>query len=238
MSRRALVVGSGAGGSVAAMVLASAGWDVTIFEKGPNYFTDLASDRPGTVFSNDELKMDRYFCRPDPSSEPRVYRSSPQAPPIIGAVQNLPQTVGGGSVHWDAKTPRFWDIDFKKLSLLGPVRGANVADWPFDYAEIAPYYDRIEELIGVAGDVHLFPKEPTLAHAPRTKALPMAAGPPQYSSHLVAEGCSRVGLHPFVAPMAINSRRLRRAPRLQQLRLLLGLRMPDPSPGGCAGSAA
>ncbi len=206
MSHRAFVVGSGAGGSVAAMVLARAGWDVTIFEKGANYFTNLASDRPGTVFSNDELKKDRAFSRPDPTAEPRVFRSSPAAPPIVGAVQDLPQTVGGGTVHWDAKTPRFWDIDFKKLSLLGPVRGANVGDWPFDYAEISPYYDQIEELIGVAGNVHDFPASPTLEHAPRTKALPMPAGPPEYSSKLVAEGCSRVGLHPFIAPMAINSR--------------------------------
>jgi gluconate 2-dehydrogenase alpha chain len=206
MSQRALVVGSGAGGSVAAMVLAKAGFDVTVFEKGANYFTNLASDRPGTVFSNDELKMDRSFSLPDPTAEPRVFRSSAQASPITGAVQNLPQTVGGGTVHWDAKTPRFWDIDFKKLSLLGPVRGANIADWPFDYAEIAPYYDRIEELIGVAGDAHLFPSELTLAHAPRTKPLPMPAGPPQFSSLLVADGCRKVGLRPFLAPMAINSR--------------------------------
>jgi gluconate 2-dehydrogenase alpha chain len=205
VSRRALVVGSGPGGSVAAMVLARGGWDVTIFEKGPNYFTNLESDLPGTVFSNDELKMDRGFSLPDETAEPRVFRSSPQATPITGAVEALPQTVGGGAVHWDAKTPRFWDIDFKKLSMLGPVRGAEISDWPFDYAEISPYYDRVEALIGVAGDISQFPDSPTLSHAPRSRALPMPAGPPEYSSLVVSEGCRRVGLHPFLAPMAINS---------------------------------
>jgi len=213
MTKRALVIGSGPGGSVAAMVLAEGGFDVTIFEKGPNYFTNLDSDLPGTVFSNDELKMNRGFSLPDQTAEPRVYRSSPQATPITGAVEALPQTVGGGTVHWDAKTPRFWDIDFKKLSMLGPVRGAEISDWPFDYAEISPYYDRIEELIGVAGDISLFPKTPTLSHAPRTKALPMAPGPPEYSSLVVSEGCRKVGLHPFLAPMAINSRVYQGRPR-------------------------
>ena len=56
-------------------------------------------------------------------------------------------------MHWDAKVPRFWDIDFQQLSALGPVPGADVADWPFSYADIAPYYDEVEQLIGVQGDV-------------------------------------------------------------------------------------
>ena len=53
-------------GSIAAMVLAERGWDVTIYEKGPNCFSDLTSERPGTVFSNDELKHDRHFSRGSP----------------------------------------------------------------------------------------------------------------------------------------------------------------------------
>ena len=103
---RALVIGSGPGGSIAAMVLAERGWDVTVFEKGPNYFDDLTSERPRTLFSNDELKHDRHFAKQDPDTEPRVYRTSASDPkPQVGIVQSLAQTVGGGTAHWDAKTP-------------------------------------------------------------------------------------------------------------------------------------
>jgi gluconate 2-dehydrogenase alpha chain len=108
-------------------------------------------------------------------------------------------------VHWDAKTPRFWTIDFMKKTLLGPVEGADVIDWPFSYEEIAPLYDEIEELIGVAGDITKLPAEITLKYAPRTKPLPMPNGPPQYSSLLEASGAEAIGLHPFPVPMAINS---------------------------------
>jgi choline dehydrogenase-like flavoprotein len=205
MTTRTIVVGSGAGAATAAMVLAEAGHDVTILEKGRNFFTNLEAQRPGTLFSNDELKMYRNFGAPDPVTDPRVFRTSTSdKSPYVGQVQPLAQTVGGGAVHWDGKTPRFWDIDFKKRSLLGPIAGAAVEDWPFDYAEIAPFYEEMERLIGVQGDVARLPKL-TLSHAPRSGPFPMPPGPPQYSSLVVAEGCTKVGLHPFPAAMAITS---------------------------------
>ena len=165
---KAIVIGSGAGGSFAAMELAKAGWDVIIFEKGPNHFSNLAGPGPfGTVFANDSLAMlQRYFAEPDPGVFPRTWRPNPSAPARTGSVDELPQVVGGGTVHWDAKVPRFWDIDFQQRSALGPFPGADVADWPFTYHDLAPYYDEVEQLIGVQGDTATFP-DLVRKHAPR-----------------------------------------------------------------------
>src|SRR5262245_51943792 len=99
---KAMVIGSGAGGSAAAMGLARAVWDVTILEKGSAFITDL-DGTPASVFSNDELKHRRDFARADTTSEPRTYRTSDDDPnPHHGEVQNVPQTVGGGTTQWDA----------------------------------------------------------------------------------------------------------------------------------------
>jgi choline dehydrogenase-like flavoprotein len=203
---KAIVVGSGPGGSVAAMTLAEAGWDVVVLEKGASSYGDLSAENPSTVWANDDLKRARYFCQPDPLTEPRTYRwsASEAEPRFVGQVQALAQTVGGGAVHWGADTPRYWDIDFAKLSALGPIPEADVSDWPFGYDELAPFYEEAEALIGVAGDVAALPPL-VLGHAPRRGPLPMPAGPPQYSSMLAADGCRRFGLHPFPVPMAINS---------------------------------
>src|SRR5205807_5744715 len=75
--------------------------------------------------------MNRYFEVPDPLTEPRVFRATASDPGEVGDINQLAAVVGGGTVHWDAKVPRFWDIDFQQRSALGPFPGADVADWPF-----------------------------------------------------------------------------------------------------------
>lgn len=208
MGERAVVVGSGPGGATAAMVLARAGWDVTIIERGVNHYRHLERPVPTTSFANDELKMRRGFGDTDWEADPRTYRpgATGDEPFDRGAINNVPQTLGGGSTQWDAKTPRFWDIDFAKLSMLGPIAGADVVDWPFSYDEIAPYYDAMEVVLGVAGSVEEMDGTPASVHAPRSGPFPLPPGVQMYSSLLLAEGCARVGLRAFPFPEGILSR--------------------------------
>jgi choline dehydrogenase-like flavoprotein len=200
----AIVVGSGPGGSTAAEVLTAAGWSVCIFEKGRNHL--INPDRPGELasdFSNDEIKFaSRHFLGPDPLLEPRTFRRRDGDGDHlhVGAVNNLPSTVGGGGVHADGKVPRFREDDFGLLSTLGPVESADVADWPLTYADLEPAYAEAEKLIGVAGDAEANPFA-----AWRSGPYPMPPGPPMYGALLSAAAAQAHGLHPYEAPTAVNS---------------------------------
>jgi choline dehydrogenase-like flavoprotein len=103
--------------------------------------------------------------------------------------------------HWAAWAWRFRPDDFKVLSAEGPVAGASLADWPFDYAELAPWYDKAEREFGVAGEAKANP-----FGAPRDGEYPLPAHPPRTSALLFSRGARKLGYTPFPVPKAINSR--------------------------------
>ena len=101
-----------------------------------------------------------------------------------------------------------------------------MADWPSSYDDLEPFYAEAEQLIGVAGDAGANPFA-----AWRSGPYPMPPGAPMYGAVLSSAAAEGMGLHPYAAPTAAQLGALRRAPRLQQLRLLRLLRLPHPRQG-------
>jgi choline dehydrogenase-like flavoprotein len=115
--------------------------------------------------------------------------------------------VGGSSNHFTANYWRFHEVDFNERSLLGEIAGTSFADWPIDYAELEPYYTKVEWEVGVSGLAGASPFDP-----PRSKPYPMPPLPVKSSGVLLERGARKLGLHPFPAPMAIASEPYRGRP--------------------------
>ncbi len=63
--------------------------------------------------------------------------------------------VGGRTIPWGRLAYRLSNYDFKAASHDG-----YGEDWPIGYEDIAPYYDRVEEFIGVTGSHEQLPQLP------------------------------------------------------------------------------
>lgn len=208
----AIIIGSGAGGGIAALVLAKSGLKTVLFEKGPNRFTGL--DNPNgiesTCFSNDELKLiRRYFAKPNPIAEPRTFRpeESAGARTFIGDVQHIANTLGGGTTIYDAVTPRMRPEDFQLKTYYGNIPGSTMEDWPLTYSELEPFYTAVEKIIGVQGDDRDNPWKP-----PRSEPYPMKPGYRKYVVTKLARAAKNLGYHPYPAPAGINSMAYRGRP--------------------------
>lgn len=198
-----VVVGSGAAGGVMARELAVAGFSTVVLEQG--------SRLTPADFEHDELKY--WFLAGitnDPVRSPQSFRSDPSAiarPTGVKPALWYARTVGGSSTHFTANYWRFHEVDFVERSRLGPIAGTGFDDWPITYAELEPYYTKVDWEIGVSGLAGASPFDP-----PRTRPYPMPPLPVKSSGVLLERGARKLGLHPFPAPMAINSQPYRGRP--------------------------
>ena len=188
----ALIVGSGAGAGPLAVVLAEAGLEVLVLEKGPRH--------PRSAYRPDELEVARDgFFLPSLDDDPHtvVTRRTPR--PTRTHLGWISTCVGGGTVHMGGFLYRFHPDDFRMANRFGKVH--ELVDWPFDYAELEPFYGRAEREVGVAGRGGLSPFE-----GPRSAPYPL----PPLVDHPVAgpldAACRARGYHPFPTPRSINSR--------------------------------
>jgi choline dehydrogenase-like flavoprotein len=189
------IIGSGAAGGIIAKELSTAGFDVVLFEQGPY--------RKASDFTHDELAvLYRYELEGGGVRNSRQTFRSHAGEKAMTRTGRLPaefaQTVGGSSVHFTANIWRFREIDFRERSLLGPISGTNFADWPISYAELEPYYTKVDWEIGVSG-------EPGPFDSPRSKPFPLPPIPVTSSGVLLERGAKKLGLHAQVEPLAILS---------------------------------
>lgn len=147
----AIVVGSGAGGGMAAFVLATKGLRVLMLEAGRHYdphkeIPMLTPNREAPL--RGEGTPDKEFGYFDATAgggwevpgEP--YSSAPGSEFMWWRSRML----GGRTNHWARNSFRMGPYDFKPRS-----RDGLGVDWPVAYEDIAPWYDKTETIVGVYG---------------------------------------------------------------------------------------
>lgn len=157
----------------------------------------------------DHLRNHRVFPHghntgPELDGNPRVFVDPLGNEHIVAPHQNgyqpLASAVGGGTLVYGMQAWRFHPLDFRMASTYGVPDGSSLSDWPISYDDLAPWYDRAEWEIGVAGTPGGDPNG-----GARSRDFPMPPVPGYGSYDALKRGADSLGLKTFTPPLALNT---------------------------------
>jgi gluconate 2-dehydrogenase alpha chain len=131
--------------------------------------------------------------------------------------------VGGTSIHWMTQSWRYLPWNFKVVSeskkRYGPnsiPKNSTSIDWPFDYDELEPYYDKHEYFVGVSGRAGnikgVIDQRGNIFEGPRQRPYPIPPLRRTGFTEMTAEAARNMGWHPYPGPAGIRTRAYRGLP--------------------------
>ncbi|NML65792.1 GMC family oxidoreductase [Hymenobacter sp. RP-2-7] len=174
-----VVIGLGAGGAPLLARLAQAGLQVVALEAGPWH-------NPEKEFATDEMAQNFLFWNDE--------RLSAGQDPLAMGKNNSGTGVGGSTLHYTAYTPRPLpdDLHLKRDFGVGE-------DWPLTYDDLAPYFEEVEQFLGVSGPTP-YPWGPA-----RSKGYALPPLPLNSAAQLMVHGAEKIGINTSPAANAALS---------------------------------